>query len=196
VDKFIGQPDLVLLKLDKKLGRIPNISNGAILEDGSPTLVVDIDDLVSSIESILKFGKIEKVSLKDSVIKEYKTKKILVVEDSLTVREVERKLLENRGYKVTVAVDGIDGWNVLHRGEEFDLIISDVDMPRMNGIELVKKIRTEDKFKEIPIMIVSYKDREEDKLKGLEAGANYYLAKSSFHDDTLINAVEDLIGVV
>ncbi len=196
VDKFIGQPDLVLLKLDKKLGRIPNISNGAILEDGSPTLVVDIDDLVSSIESILKFGKIEKVSLKDNVIKEYKTKKILVVEDSLTVREVERKLLENRGYKVTVAVDGIDGWNVLHRGEEFDLIISDVDMPRMNGIELVKKIRTEDKFKEIPIMIVSYKDREEDKLKGLEAGANYYLAKSSFHDDTLINAVEDLIGVV
>lgn len=196
VDKFIGQPDLVLLKLDKRLGRIPNISNGAILEDGSPTLVVDIDDLVSSIESILKFGKIEKISLKENIIKEYKTKKILVVEDSLTVREVERKLLENRGYKVTVAVDGIDGWNVLHRGEDFDLIISDIDMPRMNGIDLVKKIRTEEKFKEIPIMIVSYKDREEDKLKGLEAGANYYLAKSSFHDDTLINAVEDLIGVV
>lgn len=194
VDKFIGQPDLVILKLDKKLGRIPNISNGAILEDGSPTLIIDVEDMVRSIESILKYGKIEKVSGHENVIKEYKTKKILIVEDSLTVREVERKLLENRGYHVTVAVDGIDGWNVLHRGEEFDLIISDIDMPRMNGIELVKKVRTEDKFKEIPIMIVSYKDREEDKMKGLDAGANYYLAKSSFHDDTLINAVEDLIG--
>lgn len=196
VDKFIGQPDLVLLKLDKKLGRIPNISNGAILEDGSPTLVIDVDDMVRSIESILKYGKVDKIAGQEKVVKENKVKKILIVEDSLTVREVERKLLENKGYNVTVAVDGIDGWNVLHRGEEFDLIISDIDMPRMNGIELVKKIRTEENFRDIPIMIVSYKDREEDKLKGLEAGANYYLTKSSFHDDTLIDAVEDLIGAV
>ncbi|HRP02233.1 MAG TPA: hybrid sensor histidine kinase/response regulator [Candidatus Kapabacteria bacterium] len=196
VDRFLGQPDLVLLKLDKKLGRVPNISNGAILEDGSPTLVIDVDDMVRSIEAILKYGKIDKVSENETDIEEIRQKKILVVEDSLTVREVERKLLENRGYHVTVAVDGIDGWNVLHRGDSFDLIISDIDMPRMNGIELVKKIRNEEQFKEIPIMIVSYKDREEDKIKGLEAGANYYLAKSSFHDDTLIEAVEDLIGAV
>jgi len=74
------------------------------------------------------------------------------------------------------------------------LIISDIDMPRMNGIDLVKRIRSDENLREVPVMIVSYKDREEDKLKGLEAGANYYLAKSSFHDDTLIDAVIDLIG--
>ena len=120
-------------------------------------------------------------------------KKVLVVDDSLTVREVERKLLEARGYEVTVAVDGVDGWNSL-QGGTFDLVVSDVDMPRMNGIELVRKIKTDPLLNPIPVMIVSYKDREEDRLRGLEAGANYYLTKSSFHDETLLKAVGDLIG--
>jgi len=116
-----------------------------------------------------------------------------VVDDSLTVREVERKLLENNGYTVTTAVDGVDGFNSLQR-EDFDLVITDVDMPRMNGIQLVEKIKSDPKYKTIPVMIVSYKDREEDRLRGLNAGANYYLTKSSFHDESLVNAVIDLIG--
>jgi len=193
IDKFINQKDLVLLPLDKKLGKIPNISNGAILDDGNPTLVIDVDDLVRSIDSILKNGRTEKI-IKKVQDQNNRIKKVLVVEDSVTVRQVEKKLLENKGYHVTLAVDGVDGWNILNREEGFDLIISDIDMPRMNGIELVKKIRNEEKYKDLPIMIVSYKDREEDKLKGLEAGANYYLTKSSFHDDTLVEAVIDLIG--
>jgi two-component system sensor histidine kinase and response regulator WspE len=76
----------------------------------------------------------------------------------------------------------------------YDLVISDVDMPRMTGIELVKLIRNEQRFKAIPIIIVSYKDREEDRLRGLDAGANYYLTKSSFQDDTFLRAVHELIG--
>ena len=120
-------------------------------------------------------------------------RRILVVDDSLTVREVERKLLAAHGYDVTTAVDGMDGWNVLQR-ETFDLVLTDVDMPRMNGIELVRKIRQVHAYAELPVMIVSYKDREEDRLAGLDAGANYYLTKSSFHDDVLIQAVVELIG--
>ena len=116
-----------------------------------------------------------------------------MVDDSLTVREVQRRLLENRGYDVTLAVDGVDGWNTLLR-EGFDLVISDVDMPRMNGIELVGRIKSHPQTKELPVMIVSYKDREEDRLAGLRAGANYYLTKSSFQDETLLRAVADLIG--
>jgi len=115
------------------------------------------------------------------------------VDDSLTVREVERKLLENSGYTVVTAVDGIDGFNTLQK-EVFDLVITDVDMPRMNGIQFVEKIKSDPNYKDIPVMIVSYKDREEDRLLGLNAGANYYLTKSSFHDESLINAVIDLIG--
>jgi two-component system sensor histidine kinase and response regulator WspE len=192
VDRLISQPDLVIMQLDKKLGRIQNISAGAILEDGTPVLVIDVEDAVRSIDRITKSGEIDRFAKsEDKNLK--KILHILVVDDSLTVREVERKLLENKGYKVTVAVDGIDGWNTLHR-EKFDLIISDIDMPRMNGIEMVKRIKNDVKFREIPVMIVSYKDREDDRKKGLDAGANYYLTKSSFHDDTLLEAVYDLIG--
>src|SRR5690606_21072478 len=120
-------------------------------------------------------------------------KRILVVDDSITVREVERKLLENGGYEVDVAVDGVDGWNQL-TVNRYDLVVSDVDMPRMNGIELVTRLRADPRLGKLPVVIVSYKDREEDRLRGMQAGADYYLTKSSFHDAGLIQAVRDLIG--
>jgi two-component system sensor histidine kinase and response regulator WspE len=114
----------------------------------------------------------------------------------LTVRELERKLLEKRGYAVTVAVDGMDGWNTLRNGQlgQFDLVITDVDMPRMDGIELVTMIRNDPHQRNVPVMIVSYKDREDDRRRGLDAGADYYLTKGSFHDEALLDAVNDLIG--
>ena len=192
VDRFIGQQDLVVHPLDPRLGKIGNISAGAILEDGSPVLILDVDDLVRSIDHLLTHGRLRKVG----PAREERAagrKRVLVVDDSLTVREVERKLLETQGYEVTVAVDGMDGWNNL-QGGTFDLVVSDIDMPRMNGIDLVRKIKADPIFKALPVMIVSYKDREEDRLRGLEAGANYYLTKSSFHDETLLRAVRDLIG--
>jgi two-component system sensor histidine kinase and response regulator WspE len=192
IEELLGQSELVVIPLDSRLGKIPNIHAGAILEDGKPILILEVDDLIRNIDSILLHSKPSKITQKESKAKTEK-KKILVVDDSLTVREVERKLLENSGYNVIVAVDGIDGWNLI-QGNTFDLIITDVDMPRMNGIELVYKIKTDVRYKEIPIMIVSYKDREEDKIKGLQAGANYYLTKSSFHDESLIEAVRDMIG--
>ena len=115
------------------------------------------------------------------------------MDDSITVREVERRLLENRGYEVDVAVDGMDGFNRVRSGR-YDLVVSDVDMPRMNGIEMVSRIRREPSLARLPVIIVSYKDREEDRLRGLEAGASFYLTKGSFHDEQLVNAVTDLIG--
>jgi two-component system sensor histidine kinase and response regulator WspE len=90
-------------------------------------------------------------------------------------------------------VDGVDGWNAVRTGA-FDLIVTDIDMPRMDGIELVRLIKRDPKLAKLPVMIVSYKDREEDRRRGLEAGADYYLTKGSFHDDTLQQAVADLIG--
>ena len=118
---------------------------------------------------------------------------MLVVDDSLTVRELERKLLLSRGYDVTVAVDGMEGWNIARTGD-FDLVITDVDMPRMDGVELVKLLKADERLKSRPVMIVSYKDREEDRRRGLDAGADYYLTKGSFHDESLLDAVTDLIG--
>jgi two-component system sensor histidine kinase and response regulator WspE len=106
---------------------------------------------------------------------------------------MERKLLQGRGYLVDVAIDGIDGWNVLRSGD-YDLVITDVDMPRMDGVELVGLIRKDLHLHKLPVMIVSYKDRPEDRARGMTAGADYYLAKGSFHDETLLDAVVDLIG--
>jgi two-component system sensor histidine kinase and response regulator WspE len=116
-----------------------------------------------------------------------------VVDDSLTVREVERQLLARLGYEVDVAVDGADGWNAI-RSARYDLLVSDIDMPRMNGIELVRAVRSEARLAALPIIIVSYKDRPEDRLAGLDAGANVYLTKGAFQDDTFAATVRDLIG--
>jgi two-component system sensor histidine kinase and response regulator WspE len=192
VDRFLGQRELVVIPLDIRLGKIPNVGAGAVLEDGAPVLILDVDDLVRSVDNLLTHGRLSKVGERRRAGKTLK-KRVLVVDDSLTVREVERRLLENSGYDVAVAVDGVDGWNsvLLNR---FDLIISDIDMPRMNGIEFIRKIKSDPNFRETPVIIVSYKDREEDRLRGLEAGANYYLTKSSFQDEGLTNTVRDLIG--
>jgi two-component system sensor histidine kinase and response regulator WspE len=116
-----------------------------------------------------------------------------VVDDSITVREVERQLLRTAGYEVAVAVDGKDGWNQVSGGG-FDLVITDVDMPRMNGLDLVKLIRDHQGLRDLPVVIVSYKDRDEDRQRGLECGASAYLTKSAFHDDTFLRTVADLIG--
>ncbi|HVZ36808.1 MAG TPA: response regulator, partial [Polyangiaceae bacterium] len=118
---------------------------------------------------------------------------VLVVDDSFTVRELERKLLDASGYDVEVAVDGMDGWNAVRAGA-FDLVVTDIDMPRMDGIDLVKLIRRDARLRALPVMVVSYKDRQEDRQRGLEAGADYYLAKGSFKNEGLLQAVVDLIG--
>jgi len=192
VDRFLGQAELVVRSLDARLGKIPTISAGAILEDGSPVLIMDADDLVRSIDELVTHGKPEKVG--NGKVRQSAQKRILVVDDSITVREAERKILQSRGYEVAAAVDGMDAWNTLLKREAFDLVITDIDMPRMNGLELVGRIKNNPNFSRIPVIIISYKDREEDRMKGLDAGADYYLTKASFHDDRLFDAVNDLIG--
>lgn len=193
VDGFRGEQDLVVRPLDGRLGKVPDISAAAILEDGSPVLIVDLDDLRRSIERLLQGGRLRRAEQAAATIAETRRQRVLVVDDSITVREVQRQLLSNQGYEVEVAVDGMDGWNAVREGA-FDLVISDVDMPRMNGLELVRRIQGDPRLQSTPVVIVSYKDREEDRLRGLEAGADYYLTKSSFHDETLVHAVHELIG--
>lgn len=193
VDRVIGEVELVVRPLDPRLGKVPNISAAAIEEDGSPVLIIDVDDLVRSIDNMLTRGRVAKVDGSGVGSPAAGLRRILVVDDSITVREVERRLLENRGYQVDVAVDGMDGWNAVREGK-YDLVISDVDMPRMNGIEMVRHIRSDSAVKDLPVIILSYKDREEDRLLGLEVGADCYLTKSSFYDESFINAVTDLIG--
>lgn len=192
VEAFLGEFTLVLMPLDGRLGKVRDVAAGALLHDGTPVLILDVDDLLNSVSKLLDTGHLERVD-HASHARQTVSKRVLVVDDSLTVRELERKLLLSRGYQVSVAVDGMDGWNAL-RAETFDLLITDIDMPRMDGIELVTLVRQDPRLRSLPVMVVSYKDREEDRRRGLEAGADYYLAKASFHDEALLDAVQTLIG--
>ncbi|HEU0037755.1 MAG TPA: hybrid sensor histidine kinase/response regulator, partial [Verrucomicrobiae bacterium] len=194
VDRFLGERELVVQPLDPRLGKVKDISAAALMEDGSPVLIVDVDDMMRSIEKLISSGTLARVRPDPALeSKPTKRKRILAVDDSLTVRELERKLLTSRGYLADVAVDGMDGWNAVRTGV-YDLVITDVDMPRMDGIEFATLIKRDPHLKSLPVMIVSYKDREADRLRGLEAGADYYLTKGSFQDETLLQAVADLIG--
>ena len=194
VDAICGEQSLAVQSLDPVFGKLQDISSAALLDDGSPVLILDVSDLLRTIDKLLGEGSLLQLA-RDGAREQgkAKVKRILVVDDSLTVREMERKLLQGRGYQVDIAVDGIDGWNVVRSGA-FDLVITDVDMPRMDGIELVALIKKDIHLHALPVMIVSYKDRPEDRARGMSAGADYYLTKGSFHDETLLDAVFDLIG--
>ncbi|MBB1594277.1 hybrid sensor histidine kinase/response regulator [Achromobacter sp. UMC46] len=193
VDRYVGERTLVVQPLDPRLGKVQDVMAGALMDDGTPLLILDVEDMLLSVQKLIEGGRLTRVDGGGAVVQARRRKRVLVVDDSLTVRELERKLLLNRGFEVAVAVDGMDGWNML-RGEDFDLVVTDVDMPRMDGIELVSRIKGDPRLQSLPVMVVSYKDREEDRRRGLDAGADYYLAKGSFHDDALLDAVEDLIG--
>ena len=193
VDRFVGERELAVQPLDPSLGKIRDIAAGALMDDGSPVLIVDVDDLLRSVAKLAGEGRLTAVERVQAAEPRGPRRRILVVDDSLTVRELERKLLTHHGYEVEIALDGMDGWNAV-RSAPFDLVITDVDMPRMDGIELVSRITRDPQLKSTPVMIVSYKDREDDRRRGLDAGAAHYLAKGSFHDETLVQAVVDLIG--
>ena len=195
VDRIRGETELVVRPLDSRLGRVPNINATAIHADGSPILILDVDDLVHSIDNKIS-GERWRISVgmtADASEEAAKTQRILVVDDSITVRQLQKQILESNGYEVHLAVDGVEGWNAIRLGN-YDLIISDIDMPRMTGFELLEHIRGESKLANLPVIIVSYKDRESDRRRGLDLGANYYLTKSSFKNETYMNAILDLIG--
>ncbi|MFQ5381119.1 MAG: hybrid sensor histidine kinase/response regulator, partial [Dehalococcoidia bacterium] len=180
VDAFLGECDLVEKRLDPRLGKVRDIAAAALTADGQPLLVIDVNDLLRSVEKLVADGRLAAADRAPAGGDRNGGKRILVVDDSITVREVERKLLAAKGYEVEVAVDGMDGWNSI-RGGKFDLVISDVDMPRMDGINLVHHIKSDPGLKATPVVIVSYKESDEDRMRGLEAGADSYLTKSSFH---------------
>jgi two-component system, chemotaxis family, sensor histidine kinase and response regulator WspE len=193
VDRILGEEKLVVKPIDPRLGKIPNLSSMALRSDGSIVFILDSEDLLQSMQKLQSPRWQTAGSGESGTSIDGQRKKILVIDDSITVRETERKLLENQGYLVDTAVNGADGWNTLQLNT-YDLVITDIDMPRMNGIELVGQMKRHHTLQTIPTIIISYKDREEDRLQGLEVGANYYLTKSSFQDDTLVQAVLDLIG--
>ncbi|MBN8708184.1 MAG: response regulator [Verrucomicrobia bacterium] len=190
VDRLLGMKELSLQRLDGRLGRTQDVSSAALLEDGEIVIVLDINDLSVTVANF------SSASQQRSLFPEDRTDpghRILVADDSLTVRELERKLLVGQGYEVDTAVDGADAWNALRTGK-YDLLVTDIDMPRLDGFELVKRVRGNAQLRDLPVIVMSYKEREEDRVRGLEAGADYYLTKSSYQDESILGAVRELLG--
>jgi two-component system sensor histidine kinase and response regulator WspE len=186
VDQLVDEVELPVRRLDPRLGKIPGVSAASLDENGLPLLILDVEDLIQT-----ALG--HPSSTGGEVGSESSAPHILVVDDSHTVREMERRLLVRAGYQVTTAQNGQEAWNLL-RLNDYDLLISDIDMPQMNGIELVSKVRANARLARMPVIILSYKGRDEDRRRGLDAGADFYLTKGDFQNENFRQAVVDLIG--
>jgi two-component system sensor histidine kinase and response regulator WspE len=190
VEAILGEYDLATRALDARLGRVADLAALAVLPDGAPVVLLDADDLLRGAlereRARLRAGlAVESVAAR--------RRRILVVDDSISVRELERQLLGARGYEVEVAVDGADAWERL-RESSFDLVVTDVDMPRLDGIELARSIKQDPKLRRLPVIIVSYRDRPEDRARGREVHADAYITKGDFHEDGFVRIVRNLVG--
>ncbi|MBM3222948.1 MAG: hybrid sensor histidine kinase/response regulator [Candidatus Tectomicrobia bacterium] len=192
VERFLDETDLVVHPLDARLGKIPDISAAALLEDGSPVLIIDVEDMVRSAATLLS-GRPWRMQRAAVQATASSRKRVLVVDDSLTVRTGQRQLLEQQGYAVEVAGDGMEGWNAVRLGH-YDLVITDVDMPRLDGFELVRRIKHDVHLQHLPVILVSYKGRPEDRQRGIAVGAQAYFSKSDVHEPVFLQTVMALVA--
>jgi two-component system chemotaxis sensor kinase CheA len=188
VDEVLEEQQYLVKSLGRQLNSVRNISGAALLGNGRIVLIINVKDLMKSAVEVVETGSVAPV-VKGSALK---NKKILVAEDSITSRTLLKNILETAGYQVVTAVDGADAFAQVRTGE-FDLVVSDVDMPRMNGFELTAGIRAEKKLSELPVVLVTALDSREDRERGIDAGANAYIVKNSFDQSNLLEAIKKLI---
>jgi two-component system chemotaxis sensor kinase CheA len=186
VDALLDRQDVVLKPQSKLIKRVRNISGATILGDGEVCMVLNPQDLLKSVQK--GSGAIISNRIAESATQQ----KILLVEDSIIIRTQMKRLLEGAGYDVTIAVDGLEGFNKLRTGN-FDAVVSDVEMPNMNGFALTTRIRQHREYSELPIVLVTTLTSDEDKRRGAEAGANAYLTKGDFDQKILIETLRRLI---
>jgi two-component system sensor histidine kinase and response regulator WspE len=181
IDRIVDETTVAVRQLDPRLGRMAAIAAVTLTEHNVPMLIVEPDDIL---RLALQAKTHSSTTGRGSV---------LVVDDSGTVRQMLRRTLLRAGYRVSIAEHGAEAWNLL-QVDAFDLLVSDVDMPEMNGIELVEHVRGNSRLSPMPIILLSYKGREEDRRRGLEAGADAYVTKGEFQEQAFLQTVTDLIG--
>jgi two-component system chemotaxis sensor kinase CheA len=186
VDAVQGEREVLVKRLTRPLSRVRNIAGATVLGSGELAPILNVSDLLKSARTAV--GALRTAAAMPSAAP---AKKILVVEDSITSRMLLKGILESAGYEVKTAVDGIDAFTAL-RAEHFDLVVSDVEMPRMNGFDLTARIRAERTLAEVPVVLVTALESREDRERGIDVGANAYLAKSSLDQSDLLEALRRL----
>jgi len=188
VDALVGEQQIVIKPLGDHLQKVENVAGVTILGAGEVVPILNVPDLMHNARR--KSGQIvASVAAKEHV----GPRKILICEDSFTTRELERSIFEAAGFEVEVAMDGAMGLGKLRDGLKVDAVVSDVQMPNMTGFELTRAIKADKMLKDIPVIIVTSLERDEEKAEGIDAGADAYITKSVFNQDTLLDTVERLI---
>jgi two-component system chemotaxis sensor kinase CheA len=192
VDALGAEQEVVIKGLGRQLVRVAGISGASVMGNGDVLLIVNVADLMKLAQGESRRSVISDVT--EEVVTDAKAqRRILVVDDSITTRTLEKNILEAAGYIVKLANDGQEALNALLMGDLPDLVISDVQMPRVNGIQLVSRLKNDQRTSKLPVILVTSLDSPEDKAKGVEAGADAYIVKSAFDQNNLLETIEQLI---
>lgn len=190
VDEVIGEDDLLLKPLGPQLIRVRNLAGATLLGDGTVLPILNARDLLKSAQG----GHAQPVKVHDIPIGKIEPTRhrILVVDDSITSRTLLKNVLESYGYEVKTACDGTDALALLQT-EPFDLVSSDVEMPQMDGFELTARLRADERFARLPIVLVTSLESQDDRQRGVEVGADAYIVKSSFDQSNLLEIIRKFI---
>lgn len=187
VDGLTGTQEVVVKTLGRQLSRVRNVAGATILGTGQVVMILNVADLIKSAQAVL--GVIAPPAVE---VREMARRRVLVVDDSITTRTLEKNILENAGYRVVVAADGQEAW-ALVQGEPLDAVVADVAMPHMDGFVLTEKVKGDERFQELPLVLVTSLESPQDRVRGLEAGADAYITKSTFDQRELLETIERLI---
>lgn len=189
VDETAGTQELVVKSLPRPLERVRHTAGATVLGTGEVVIVLNVADVVrSALGSKAPTARAPQVE----AAKDGRPVVILLVDDSITTRTLERNILQAAGYEVRVAVDGLDAWTSL-QAEGADLVVSDVQMPRMDGFGLTAKIRSDERFRHLPVVLVTSLESPADRERGIEVGADAYIGKSGFDQEQLLDVIRRLI---
>jgi two-component system chemotaxis sensor kinase CheA len=189
VDEVVGEQEVLVKTLGPLLSRVRNVASASVLGSGEVVPVLNVPDLIKSATQTAAIPRQHGAAEMPADVAKHT---ILVVEDSITSRSLLKNILESAGYAVSTAVDGIDAYTTL-KTETFDLVVSDVEMPRMDGFDLTARIRADKNLSELPIVLVTALEHREHRERGVEVGANAYIVKSSFDQSNLLEVVRRLI---
>jgi two-component system chemotaxis sensor kinase CheA len=185
VDRLLHEQEILLKGLGKQLTRVRNIAGATVLGSGTIVPVLNVADLFkSAVEA-------PSVAQQQPGIKPGK-KSILVAEDSITSRMLLKNILVSAGFEVHTVIDGIEAWTAL-KERRFDAVVSDIQMPRMNGLDLTARIRHDATLTELPVVLVTSLESRADRERGIEVGANAYIVKSSFEQSNLLDVIRRLL---
>jgi two-component system chemotaxis sensor kinase CheA len=186
VDAIVDEREVLVKRLTKPLVRVRNIAGATVLGSGEVAPILSVQDLLKSARSMN--GSLRSTP---STAAPPTTRRVLVAEDSITSRMLIKSILESAGYEVKTAVDGLDAFTTL-RAERFDVLVSDVEMPRLNGFDLTARVRADRNLAELPVILVTALESREDRERGIDVGASAYLVKSDFDQSNLLEALRRL----